>query len=285
MSALASLKQRLASIFLPKTAISAGAAPSHTPDHTLWTLHRGVLNTAECATAFRALKELVDSEPNCVYVWGAWHTEDRLTGSWTRDVPDEFEYSGSSRKTTGEWPPILQQLSELAAARAPVDPVRKKAVVAADFDLVHVNLYRNGADKLSLHRDRDGVKHAIASFTFYDPDPPTPAAAAAVAVPQRVLKANPHQLRDFVFKADDGSINETLKLEDGSLLMMHPDMQVRGKHAVPERAGIQRARINVTLRQYALKTKQHSKNKGQKRSLAEHAGSTASLEARKKSKN
>jgi alkylated DNA repair dioxygenase AlkB len=266
-----------------------GVGPGKTPDHALWTLHSGVMTPAECATAFRALKALVDPEPNRVFVWGAWHTEDRLTGSWTRDVPDEFEYSGSSRKTTGEWPPILQQLSTLAATRAPLDTVRKQAVVPADFDLAHVNLYRNGADKLGAHRDRDGVQHAIASFTFYDPDPP--AAAHATAIPKRVLKANPQQLRDFVFKSDDGTINETLKLENGSLLLMHPPMQVRGKHAVPERAGIQRARINVTLRQYGLKSK------GQKRSSSEHADSAtaaataaaaaaaAPAAARKKSKN
>jgi len=207
---------------------------------------------------YEQLKALVDPTPNTVFVMGRHWPEKRLTGVYARH-PGTYEYSGSVRSVTGEWPSVLDELRRVArdtcpewhrptcrlfraaataataTAAAAVDGVRDPAspdecacAASTDFDTALINHYRSGDDRLGMHRDKDAVGEPIASFSFYADD----------AVPPR----------DFHIKHAPSKRLMKLVLANGSVLHMLPGMQADHQHAVPERANYPHDRINVTLR-------------------------------------
>ena len=198
-----------------------------------WQYTDKAVGKEESGVLYDAFKALVDPEPNSVFVYGKWHVEKRLTGTYTRDIPASFTYSNNTRRTDGSWPLVLDYIAAIAAAHAPAR-ADGSCVRAKDFDLVHINHYRDGSDALSWHSDKDGMDESIASFSFYDPSAPP-------------------QLRDFHIRSK-ALFTDTHKvsLGQGCLLLMHPKMQARYEHSVPERKRVTRGRVNCTLRQHHL---------------------------------
>jgi len=182
------------------------------------------------------LSEMVDKVPNIITAYGRTAPERRLTGTWSR-VPASFTYSKSTRVTSGVWPEILEKLSKIAASLC---PKRKDgtSVIASDFDLAHLNLYRDGQDKLSWHADKDGTTECIVSFTFYDPS--------------GLQNDEKEFIRDFCIRDNQSKEVTYIGLGQGSVIVMLPDMQKYAEHCVPERKKVKCGRINLTLRQHHL---------------------------------
>ena len=90
-----------------------------------------------------------------------------------------------------------------------------------------INRYNDGNDKVGWHSDDEpelSPKSPIASLTFGEE-------------------------RDFQFrmKGMTGE-NITIRLESGSLLIMHPPIQNHWEHCIPPRKGDYKPRINLTFR-------------------------------------
>lgn len=91
-------------------------------------------------------------------------------------------------------------------------------------DGVLCNLYRNGNDYMGWHRDNESSMDSsiIASVSF-------------------------GASRTFCWKNTDHSQKGSIKLQDGSLLLMK-NMQQHWKHALKQEKKIEEARINLTFR-------------------------------------
>tara|TARA_Y100001001_G_scaffold162030_1_gene187696 strand:+ start:401 stop:1021 length:621 start_codon:yes stop_codon:yes gene_type:complete len=166
-------------------------------------------------TLYNDLAENLPWQQGSILIYGKRHKIPRLQ-CWIADPGLNYTYSGEQLPLT-PWPPLLQQL-------------RLELNQAFDLRLNSVlcNLYRDGQDAMGWHSDNEpelGSDPAILSVT---------------------LGAQ----RDFALRPT-GSTRQSAKiaLEDGSLLYMKAGMQSLWQHAVPRRAGIRSARINLTFRE------------------------------------
>jgi hypothetical protein len=104
--------------------------------------------------------------------------------------------------------------------------------VGAFFDVALVNLYRNGADYVSVHNDNDALDTPVASWSF----------GAG-----REFVVYPFDAKPLV-----ANIVHTVLLTNCSLFVMNAGFQRKYKHAVPKRSANKypSPRLNVTLRQH-----------------------------------
>jgi alkylated DNA repair dioxygenase AlkB len=100
--------------------------------------------------------------------------------------------------------------------------------LGVDFNGVLINLYRDGDDSVGWHSDDEAVFG----------DCPT------------IASVSLGQTREFLLRHKTRSELETVKiaLDHGSLLLMSGETQTHWVHALPRRARVKSARINLTFR-------------------------------------
>lgn len=143
----------------------------------------------------------------------AWNSEQRLMYERLVEVPRRVARYRIGRD---ELPPLLQ-----AAA------VRVSETLAAPFDSVGLNLYRNGHDSVAPHNDK-----------LHDLAPGQPIAVLSLGASRRMTiraKRAPHATWH-------------IELEAGSLLVMSHASQYRYDHGIPKDPGVVDARISAAFR-------------------------------------
>lgn len=177
-------------------------------------LHEWVLGDMNAGDVMHELTAAVPWASNSITVYGKQHPEPRLT-AWFGDPGCEYSYSGL-RMNLLPWIPEVSRLRVVAEAHAGVR-----------FNSVLVNLYRDGNDKVSWHRDNEpelGGTPVIASVSLGAP-------------------------RRFRFRhLSTREVVETV-LGPGSLVVMSGLSQTCWEHEVPRQAGVHGPRVNLTFRQ------------------------------------
>ena len=171
--------------------------------------------------------------------WNTW-----CVGEKTSDPPlpptpavDEkksgYGYSGAVPKVY----PWNDLLSKLVVEGERLANAHRTRTTPVKFTRALINHYPNGKSVVGDHSDEDAKDKYIASFSFYP---------EAKTIPMRDLviyvKANP-QLE--IKKSRVANI----MMGQGSVVLMHPEMQDQYQHGLPERSTILTGRINVTLRE------------------------------------
>jgi alkylated DNA repair dioxygenase AlkB len=134
---------------------------------------------------------------------------------WIGDADASYVYS-RVRFDPLPWTPTVARLRDDLAAR-----------VGVRFNSVLANLYRDGRDSVGWHSDDEpelGATPVIASLSFGA---------------TRTFRLRSRATREAALSLD---------LVHGSLLVMAGDTQRLYQHALPKRAGVTRARINLTFR-------------------------------------
>jgi hypothetical protein len=257
---LAAAAKKESSSFL--TSIPLPRAPSYSSStisflkSPYWSYYpRACASSSACSRLYESLRSMVDPVPGQIFVYGKYHTENRLTKVFARRA-GSFKYSGTEKHASGEWPAEIEELYQIAAAKEHLDREKLPAeyrspssnAASSDsasaasasssdsaenvlWDTVLINYYRSGDDSISWHSDKDSVFFPIASFSF--------GAEREFQIRERPKRGE---------KSTKGLKLYSGVLANGSLLMMWPGMQERYHHCVPKRKGIAGGRVNVTLR-------------------------------------
>lgn len=142
----------------------------------------------------------------------------------THPVPRRTALFGDSRATYTysrirmdplPWTPLLSHLKS-----------HIELVAGHTFNVVLINLYRDGRDSNGWHADDEpelGDEPVIASLSL-------------------------GTTRDMLFRRRDKSHRLTIPLTSGSLLVMHGDAQRDWLHCIPKRSAVFEPRINLTFR-------------------------------------
>ena len=146
--------------------------------------------------------------------FGKEYPQPRLV-AWFGDPGSEYSYSGL-KMNVRPWIEPVQALRQIAEQHAQVV-----------FNSVLVNLYRDGDDKVSWHRDNEpelGNTPTIGSISLGAP-------------------------RRFKFRHLETKEQVEATLEPGSLVVMSGLSQSCWEHEVPRQKSIREPRINLTFRQ------------------------------------
>ncbi len=138
--------------------------------------------------------------------------------TWHADAGIRYSYSNNLLVTTA-WTPLL------LAIRAKLE-----AYVAASFNAVLANYYRDGQDHVGWHADDEpelGTQPLIASLSF-------------------------GAERRFEFKHKHRPDSGHVLLKPGTLLIMRPSFQQYWLHRVPKAGQISTGRINLTFRRVIM---------------------------------
>ena len=166
------------------------------------------------AGLFQALMQEIVWQEGFVTLYGKRHKIPRLQ-AWYGDTGIRYRYSGETLQTTA-WTPVLQALRDEC-----------QQSFSLPLNSVLCNLYRNGQDSMGWHSDDE----------------------AELGVAPRILSLSLGAPRDFALRPRGSTRQHTVvNLPDGSLLDMRPGLQESWQHALPKRAGITDARINLTFR-------------------------------------
>lgn len=177
-------------------------------------LHEWVLGDRSWTSIMATLTETVPWESHTIRMFGKEYPQPRLV-AWFGDPHSEYSYSGLAM-TVRPWIPVVQDLREIAERYAGVA-----------FNSVLINLYRNGDDKVSWHRDNEpelGSTPTIASMSL-------------------------GSVRRFKFRHLDSKEVVSVDLAPGSLVVMSGLSQTCWEHEVPRQAAVSDPRINLTFRQ------------------------------------
>lgn len=143
---------------------------------------------------------------------GRW-TEPRLT-TWFSEQNVPYTYSGIEQPSFG-WPDWVEQLAQTLASNQYHKP-----------NSLLVNVYRNGLDKCSMHKDDEPL---------FDPTQP-------------IFSVSLGATRALTISKDRTSIEFTQNLVSGSLFTMLPGFQEKYFHGVPQDPNVKEPRINLTFR-------------------------------------
>lgn len=178
------------------------------------------------STLLAALTSEVDWLQRDVTVFGRTTPQKRLVAYQGGPGVPPYTYSRLTLRPAPFTPAVL-------AARDAVVAAGVAAGVAADelrFNACLLNLYRSGADAMGWHADAEA--HAYGD-------------SARIAVGSASFGA----ARDFVLRrAADHADRLAFRLGGGDVLLMLGSTQAHWQHAVPARAGVQGARVNLTFR-------------------------------------
>ena len=177
-------------------------------------LHEWVLGDASWESLMADLVEVVPWESHTIKMFGKEYPQPRLV-AWFGDPGSDYSYSGL-KMNVRPWIPTVSMLREAA-----------ERIACVRFNSVLVNLYRDGNDKVSWHRDNEpelGEEPVIASISLGAP---------------RRFKFRHLLTREVV---------ETT-LTTGSMVVMSGLSQSCWEHEIPRQAAVSEPRINLTFRQ------------------------------------
>ncbi len=164
----------------------------------------------------KLISDLTWSQP-IVSVYAKKYPVPRLT-TFLSDSLIKYRYSGVNHHSM-IWPlwfrPLLQGVRDYCNV---------------DFNGCLLNFYRNGNDRMGWHSDNEKElepEGVIASLS---------------------LGAS----RDFFLRHKKNSTKQSLELNDGDLLIMHPGCQRDWSHSIPSRKKIIEPRLNLTFRRYRI---------------------------------
>lgn len=111
------------------------------------------------------------------------------------------------------------------------------------FDAAFINLYRSGKDSVTPHRDNThGIEHPIVSFSLYeDRDSTTEADLRSLYIAPSVRGGSASNVKNIYEPC------AKIMMENRSAVVMHPGMQDKYVHWVPE-TNSEKYRINITFR-------------------------------------
>lgn len=138
--------------------------------------------------------------------------------AWFADAGVPYRYSGTVKQAT-PWTPELSELKSLI-----------QTITGLTFNSCLANLYHHGGEGMGWHSDDEKAllkRAGIASLS---------------------LGAE----RNFAFRHKQTGETISLRLENGSLLVMKDETQEFWKHALPKSARVKEARINLTFRTMAV---------------------------------
>lgn len=173
----------------------------------------GFISGSRTTELFRELQESIAWEHDKVRMFGKEITTKRKVG-WYGDQPYTYHYSGVSRRAR----PFTEGLRELRD--------KASALARQEFNSCLLNLYHDGSEGMSWHRDNEKELlpgGCIASYSF-------------------------GASRRFVFRHRDSKEKVELYLEDGSLLLMQGMVQQAWEHRLPPTKKVNDPRINLTFR-------------------------------------
>lgn len=172
-----------------------------------------VLGDRDATLVFKDLFDAVPWESRTIRMFGKEHQQPRLV-AWFGDLGSAYTYSGLSMNIN-PWTSQLMELKNLCEEKAGVH-----------FNSLLLNLYRNGADKVSWHADDEvelGIEPVIASLSL-------------------------GAVRRFKFRHRDTREVVDCLLPSGSLVVMSGLSQLKWEHEVPKEASVKDPRINLTFR-------------------------------------
>ena len=146
-------------------------------------------------------------------IYGKQVTAPRLV-AWYGDPQAQYCYSGISHSPL-PWLPLLAQLK-----------IQIEQHTHQRFNSVLCNLYRDGADSMGWHADKEpelGRNPYIASLSLGE---------------KRLFKLRHNKTKQTV----------DVLLENGSLLLMGGELQHNWRHSIPKTAKAKNPRINLTFR-------------------------------------
>jgi alkylated DNA repair dioxygenase AlkB len=173
-----------------------------------------ICSTARADALFASLHAEIPWQQHRLHLFGREVAAPRLS-CWIGDADAVYTYS-RARFVPQPWPPALARLREELGAR-----------YGLHFNSVLANLYRDGCDSMGWHSDDEaelGSEPVIASLSFG--------------------ATRTFRLRERATHKPALSI----ELAHASLLLMAGATQRLYQHALPKRAGIDAARINLTFR-------------------------------------
>ena len=161
------------------------------------------------------LRKNVIWEQPIVKVFGKCHKVPRMS-AFLGEANIRYSYSGVIHYGTG-WPdwflPLLEEVNDVSGLK---------------YNGCLLNFYRDGNDRMGWHADNESeLDHskAISSLSL-------------------------GATREFVLKHQKKKITEVLSLNNGDLLIMHPNCQREWIHSIPTRKRIYSERLNLTFRCY-----------------------------------
>jgi len=184
------------------------------PDAEL-TLYEGFFSKNDADRLYTTLLQNTGWKQEPITVYGKTYPTPRLT-AWYGDPATSYTFSGS------KWQPHPWNEDLLFIKR------EVEKTTGAAFNSVLLNLYRNGNDSVSWHRDNEeefGPNPTIASVSFGE------------TRPFHIR----HKFRKELKKVE-------IPLTHGSLLLMAGPMQHFWEHQVPKTAKPIQPRINLTFR-------------------------------------
>jgi alkylated DNA repair dioxygenase AlkB len=170
--------------------------------------------SAEADALFAALRAEIPWQTHRLHLFGREIPAPRLS-CWIGDADAVYTYS-RARFTPLPWTSTVARLRDELATRH-----------GLRFNSVLANLYRDGRDSVGWHSDDEpelGARPVIASLSF--------GATRTFRLRSRAT----------------GAAALSIDLAHGSLLVMAGDTQALYQHALPKRAGVMAARINLTFR-------------------------------------
>jgi alkylated DNA repair dioxygenase AlkB len=174
----------------------------------------GFFNADESIEIMRILLDETPWKQEDQFMYGRMVKTPRLT-AWYGDESSYYKFSGS-KFTPFVWTP------ELLNIKAKIEPI-----AGVQFNSVLLNLYRDGNDSVAWHSDDEpelGINPVIASVNF-------------------------GQERRFDIRSKtDHSLKYSVRLENGSLLIMKGDLQHKWDHQIAKSLKITHPRINLTFR-------------------------------------
>jgi len=179
---------------------------------------RNFVPAEQRAAIFRTLLAETPWRETELHIYGRRVKMPRMT-CWFGDAGAVYTYSGVRNDPLPWTPKLTAMLADVQRA------------TGATFNSVLLNLYRNGKDYMSWHRDDEkelGPSPVIASVSL----------GASRRFDFRRKRADERATRP----------TKSFELADGSLLVMSGDTQRKWQHSIPKSGRADEPRINLTFR-------------------------------------
>jgi alkylated DNA repair dioxygenase AlkB len=174
----------------------------------------GFFNEEESEHYFNQLLNTINWKQDAITILGKKIDLPRLT-AWYGEVSKDYSYS-AIENSSNAWTPELLEIKSRIEKQSQIE-----------FNSVLLNLYRNGNDSVSWHRDKEKVLRknpVIASVSF-------------------------GATRKFKFRhVNDHKLVKTIDLTSGTFLLMKGETQHNWEHHIPKQKDVTKPRINLTYR-------------------------------------